>query len=176
MADESFKELRKQFDQPGRVEWIGLCTERRGAVQSVESATARERTGLDGDHHAAKGSAKRQVTLIQAEHLPVVASLTGRETLPPDLLRRNVVVSGINLLALKDQKFQIGDALLEGTGPCVPCSRMEEVLGTGGYNAMRGHGGICARVIESGDIRVGAEVTLVLNDASEDTSQQPTLF
>ncbi|MBI1309982.1 MOSC domain-containing protein [bacterium] len=178
MVDESFNELKQRTAQPGRVEWIGLCTERRGAVRSVESATARERTGLEGDHHAANGSPKRQVTLIQAEHLPVVASLTGREFLTPDLLRRNVLVSGINLLALKDQKFRIGTALLEGTGPCVPCSRMEEVLGTGGYNAMRGHGGICARVLEPGELRVGDEVRLIVEDSSEadHSSQQPTLF
>jgi MOSC domain-containing protein YiiM len=64
----------------------------------------------------------------------------------PATLRRNLVVSGINLVALKGQRFQIGDAVLEGTSFAHPCSRMEEVLGQGGYNAMRGHGGLCARV------------------------------
>lgn len=175
MAEESFNDLRNHSAQPGRVEWIGLCTSRRGAVQSVESVMARERTGLDGDHHAANGSAKRQVTLIQAEHLSVIASLTGRESVTSDELRRNVVVSGINLLSLKDQRFRIGAALLEGTGPCVPCSRMEEVLGTGGYNAMRGHGGICARVLEAGELSIGDEVTLVIKEP-DDSDRQPKLF
>ena len=175
MADESFNDLKKHSAQPGQVEWIGLCTSRRGAVRSVESVVAREGTGLDGDHHAANGSSKRQVTLIQAEHLPVVASVTGRDAVSPEMLRRNIVVSGINLLSLKDQKFRIGEALLEGTAPCVPCSRMEEVLGTGGYNAMRGHGGICARVLEEGTVSVGDAVTMVIED-SDDGEGQPTLF
>ena len=175
MADESFNDLKKHSAQPGQVEWIGLCTERRGEVRSVESATVRERTGLDGDHHAANGSAKRQVTLIQAEHLPVIASLTGRGRVSPEMLRRNIVVSGINLLSLKDQKFRIGEALLEGTVPCVPCSRMEEVLGTGGYNAMRGHGGLCARVLEAGAVNVGDSVTMVIEEP-DDGDEQPTLF
>ena len=175
MADESFNDLKKRFAQPGQVEWIGLCTSRRGAVRSVDSVMAREGTGLDGDHHAANGSSKRQVTLIQAEHLPVIAALTGCESVTPDQLRRNVVVSGINLLSLKDQKFRIGAALLQGTGPCVPCSRMEEVLGTGGYNAMRGQGGICAQVLEEGTVSVGDSVTMFIEEP-DDGEGQPTLF
>ncbi len=173
MADESFNDLKKHSAQPGQVEWIGLCTSRRGAVRSVESVMAREGTGLDGDHHAANGNSKRQVTLIQAEHLPVIASLIGREAVTPNELRRNVLVSGINLLSLKDQKFRVGAALLQGTGPCVPCSRMEEVLGTGGYNAMRGHGGICARVLEEGTLSVGDAVRMVIEEPDDG---QPTLF
>ena len=98
---------------------------------------------------------KRQVTLLQAEHLPVIAALAGLDTVTPELLRRNLLVSGISLLALKDRRFWVGEVLLEGTGECHPCSRMEENLGAGGYNAVRGHGGITARVITGGTVRVG---------------------
>ena len=73
----------------------------------------------------------------------------------PELLRSNLVTRGINLLALKDRRFRIGAALLEGSGECAPCSRMEETFGPGGYNAVRGHGGITARVIRGGTVRVG---------------------
>jgi MOSC domain-containing protein YiiM len=73
-------------------------------------------------------------------------------------LRRNLVVSGVNLLALKGRRFLVGEAMLEGTGPCHPCSRMEEALGPGGLNAMRGHGGLNARVLQGGLIRLGAAV------------------
>ena len=79
-------------------------------------------------------------------------------------MRRNVVVRGINLLALKGRRFRIGSALLEASGECHPCSRMEEILGAGGYNAMRGLGGITARVIEGATIRVGDEVVALTGD------------
>ena len=95
--------------------------------------------GLVGDRYTG-GSGKRGVTLIQAEHLPVIAALSGHESVSPALLRRNVVVSGIPLIALKGRRFRIGDVVLEGTDSCDPCSRMEEALGPGGFNAMRAHG------------------------------------
>ena len=117
--------------------------------------------GLIGDHYGGL-SGHRHVTLIQAEHLPVIAALTGRDTLDPVLVRRNLVVSGLNLLALKDHQLQIGDAILQVTGQCHPCSKMETALGPGGYNAMRGHGGLTAKVIQSGTIRVGNAVAVVL--------------
>jgi len=155
----TISELKKEHHQSGRVEWIGLCTERRGRIEAVSDVGVEEGRGLAGDHHAKKRKSKRQVTLIQAEHLPVVASILDRDApVDPELLRRNIVVSGINLLTLKDQRFRIGGVILEGSGPAVPCSRMEENLGPGGYNAMRGHGGITARVIEAGTIAIGDEV------------------
>ena len=110
-------------------------------------------TGLEGDRFKGRTGNPRQVTLIQQEHLAVIAGCLGRDSLEPSLLRRNIVVSGINLLALKDKYFRIGDALLEFTGLCHPCSKMERQLGEGGYNAMRGHGGITARVCEAGPVR-----------------------
>ena len=155
---QTVPELLASLPQVGRLEWIGLAPARRAQIVPVREATVRIGTGLDGDHHSPTGRGRRQVTLIQWEHLAVVASLLGRETVGPELLRRNLAVSGINLLALKDRRFRIGQVLLEGTGPCHPCSRMEETFGPGGYNAVRGHGGITARVLEGGAVRVGDPV------------------
>jgi MOSC domain-containing protein YiiM len=155
--DSELARLFAQFPRAGRVAWIGLRPARAVAMEAVDVAEAVTGKGLVGDRYIG-ASGKRGITLIQAEHLPVVAALAGHERVAAATLRRNLVVAGIPLVALKDRRFRIGDVLLEGTGPCDPCSRMEEALGPGGYNAMRGHGGICARIVAGGVIRPGDRV------------------
>ena len=152
--------MEEQFPRDGRVEWIGGAVERKGEMVSREECCLEPGVGIDGEHHASGGETHREVTLIQHEHLGAVASLTGRDSVDPALLRRNIVVSGINLLALQERTFQLGEVVLEGAGPCVPCERMEQNLGPGGYNAMNGHGGICARVVAGGTVRVGDTVSV----------------
>ena len=153
------KEIRNTMPQVGTVKWIGLRPARRAELIVVDEVEADDQ-GLAGDFFKGPANAPRQVTLIQAEHIAAMAEILGRKIVQPELLRRNIVVAGINLQALKDCEFQIGDAVLFATGNCAPCSLMEENLGPGGYNAMRGHGGITARVVQSGMIRVNDKVKL----------------
>ncbi|SOE23043.1 MOSC domain-containing protein YiiM [Spirosomataceae bacterium TFI 002] len=150
----------QNFPQSGKVEWVSFRTETRGEVTVPNEINLDAENGIEGDHYKGKNH-KRQVTLIQAEHIAAAASFLGINTIDPVLLRRNIVVSGINLLALKDARFQIGEAILEFTGLCHPCTRMEQNLGEGGYNAMRGHGGITCRIVEGGEVRVGDEVNFI---------------
>ncbi len=111
--------------------------------------------GLDGDRSRI---GKRAVTLIQQEHLGAIGSYLGQGPVAPDILRRNLVVSEINLAALKGREVQMGEAILRFTVICAPCSRMEEALGKGGYSAVRGHGGWCAEVVRPGRIKLGDAV------------------
>jgi MOSC domain-containing protein YiiM len=123
----------------------------------VESAVLTAGRGLEGDHYESALNGPRQVTLVAEEDLAAIASFLGRPA-PPGLMRRNLVVRGVNLNALKDRRFRIGGAVLEHSGPCEPCGRIEHNLGPGGFNAARGRGGITARVIEGGEIRLGDAV------------------
>lgn len=152
--------LMDTFHSNGVVAWLSIRPAREQAVTIIDQALAIEGRGLEGDHYSAKNG-KRQVTLIQGEHLDAVKSMLKMTALDPSLTRRNIVVRGINLTALKGKKFKIGESLFEYTGECHPCSRMEENLGRGGYNAMRGHGGITAKIVKSGKIKIGDAVCAI---------------
>jgi MOSC domain-containing protein YiiM len=172
--------LTRQFPHPGRVDAIWLRPGRALPAQGVARTLALAGRGLQGDRSALKAPSsaaggKRQVTLIQAEHLGVIAALLQRQSVDASALRRNLVVSGLNLLAARklfaDQALQLAlgpEVLLEITGPCEPCSKMEAVLGPGGYNAMRGHGGVTARVLRGGRLSCGDAVTVLTVEAGAD--------
>ncbi|MCH2095148.1 MAG: MOSC domain-containing protein [Rhodobacteraceae bacterium] len=149
------KEMMARWAQPGRVDWIGVRPERHAQMREVTAVDVND-SGLIGDRGRA---GQRAVTMIQAEHLPSIGSMMGQAAPDPCLLRRNLVISGINLAALKRRRVWIGSALVELTVVCAPCSQMEAALGHGGHSAMRGQGGWCARVVTPGRIALGDAVT-----------------
>jgi MOSC domain-containing protein YiiM len=147
----------------GRVELIIVRGAPRDPARAIEHTLALAGIGLADDRLGRRGEAElstRQVTLIQQEHLPLIAAFARAGPIDPVGLRRNLVVSGLNLLSLKNAQLRIGEALIQIVGPCHPCSRMEEVIGPGGYAAMRGHGGMTARILEGGAIRVGDRMSV----------------
>ena len=166
------RELTARCARSGRLEAIILRPQRDAPSLSVDSAQVIAGAGLRGDRSALRArpglsGSKRQVTLLQAEHLPLIAAWSGQVQVDAAVLRRNLVVSGLNLLGARSPFadrplwLRLGDAVvLELTGPCDPCSKMEAVLGPGGYNAMRGHGGLTARVLQGGLLRVGDPVQM----------------
>src|SRR5690606_34293923 len=93
--DSPLRTLMDTFPHAGKLEWIGLRPARRAPLQSMNQVEVIADHGLAGDHKASRAGGKRQVTLIQREHLDVIARLLGREAVDPALLRRNLVVSGI---------------------------------------------------------------------------------
>jgi MOSC domain-containing protein YiiM len=162
------KVLMDTLPQVGRTEWIGVRPSRNDPMVALEDVQVSV-NGLVGDRYSGHSKRTRQVTIIQFEHLPVIASCLHRDFISPTEVRRNIVVSSINLLALKNKNFRLGNAVLEFTGLCHPCSKMESRLGTGGFNAMRGHGGITARVIKPGKVNLGDNVIVL--DHQEDQGE-----
>ncbi len=184
LCDLSLRDLTTQFAQQGKLDLIYLRPARGVACKQVQNAIAIAGQGLQGDRTAANQSrnplgSKRQVTLIQAEHIAVIAQFLGK-SIDTTTLRRNLVVSGINLLAAKslfrDQTMQlkIGEVVLEITGPCEPCSKMEAALGKGAYNSMRGHGGVTAKVVIGGELSINDPV--ICRVAEPFASPQESLF
>ena len=142
MSNQSLREMTQCFAGRGRVEAILLRPARLAPMASVLQVVAEPCRGLIGDRRSlalktGDLAQKREVTLFQAEHLPVIADIP--------------------------LQWQLGETvILEITGTCEPCSLMESELGPGGYNAMRGHGGVTARVVVGGTLRVHDLVRLRL--------------
>jgi MOSC domain-containing protein YiiM len=169
---ETLRDLSDRFATVGRLEAIVLRPARQQPAYFIDEVEALPGYGLMGDRRSTQErttpqARKREITLLQAEHLPLIAQWGNLDRLSPLDLRRNLIVSGINLLAMRSPfptsslHWQIGDQVqIEITGPCDPCSRMEKELGHGVYNAMRGHGGMTARVVVGGILRVGDSVRL----------------
>ena len=170
---KTLRDLTGSHFAPGRVDAIVLRPRKGEPAVHAEETMAVQGLGLSGDRRSTAGlrhgaaSNRRELTLIQHEHLPTIGRWVGCGEVDPLLLRRNLVISGLNLLSMRSPfrdvhlVWCIGDELqIEVTGPCDPCSRMEQLLGPGGYNAMRGHGGLTARILRSGRIRVGDTVKI----------------
>ncbi len=155
------KELLRSVPQIGRLTWIGVRPNKGEPMNALSEVELHTDRGPKGDRKASRRGGKRQLSLIQAEHLPIIAGLAGLDSVEPHVLRRNLVIEGINLLSLRTARFTIGEAVLEGSGYCAPCAKMEAALGPGGFSSMRGHGGILARIVDGATVRLGDEVRFV---------------
>ena len=148
----------------GKVEWIGVRAA-KGDIKSVDSVYAIEGLGLEGDRITKKSSKKRQVTLMQKEHISVILTLAqeGDRSKIDKIqyyFKRNLLISKYNIDNLKEKIFSIGEARLLGTGDCKPCKKIEKLLGKKMLDAMQGMGGITATVIKSGKIKVNDSLNL----------------
>jgi MOSC domain-containing protein YiiM len=150
-------ELMDTLPQVGEVMWMGVRPEKSAPMLSCDQVEVVAGFGITGDRFKASRT-DREVTLVQVEHVSALASMLGGQPIDPGVLRRNIAVGSINLLALKGKQFRVGSVVMEYTGLAHPCSKMERALGPGGYNAMRGHGGITARVVLSGEIKLHDKV------------------
>ena len=152
---------------PGKLEWIGI-REFQGDIKSLDSVLAIKGEGLEGDKITSKKSKKRQVTLMQKEHISVILSLAqekdqSRIRKIQYYFKRNLLISKCNVQNLKGKIFTIGDAKFLGTGDCKPCKKIENLLGVSMLDAMQGMGGITALVSESGIIKINDQLKLEID-------------
>jgi MOSC domain-containing protein YiiM len=145
----------------GFVEGIFLAPEAGAEMKSVQAATALEGCGIEGDRYCAgTGHWSRfgkvcEATFIAAEDLDNIEREAGVGVKNGEH-RRNVVTTGISLRTLRrGERFRVGEVLFEYRGPRSVCRYIERLTEPGMTQALKGRGGICARVIETGTVRVG---------------------
>ena len=151
----------------GQLEWIGVRDKEHGII-SLDSVLAIKEQGLEGDKITLKKSKKRQITLMQKEHINVILSLANE--CDPKIIRkimyffkRNLLISNYNVINLKGKYFKIGEAAFFGTGDCKPCKKITDLLGQPMYDAMQGMGGITASVEKTGLIKINDRLIADVN-------------
>jgi MOSC domain-containing protein YiiM len=151
----------------GFVDSIFLAPEGGARMKGVEVATALEGCGLKGDRYCAgTGHWSRfgrvcEVTFIAAEDLDDIERGTGVGVKNGEH-RRNVVTRRISLKTLRrGERFRVGEVVFEYQGPRSVCRYIERLTESGMTQALKGRGGICARVIENGTVRMGDEIEVL---------------
>ncbi len=156
-----------EFGNVATVEAICITPDGSTAMQQLESVEAIAGVGLAGDRYARgvgfysswpTDPGAREVTLIEAETLDTLRA-SGIE-LAASEHRRNLTVRGVRLAELLGTRFAVGNVVLEGIRDCPPCVHLEEMTGKQQLvKALATTGGLRARIVVGGTIRVGDAIT-----------------
>jgi len=139
----------------------GEPMERRERVRAVEGGLAGDRYQTGTGHYDLDTC---EVTLVEREALNQVRDAYGLD-LSAGQHRRNLVTSGVALEEFIEATFRVGDAVLRGTRRRPPCAYLDHITDPPGIaSALKERGGICADVVEPGELRVGDEVELLEAD------------
>lgn len=146
----------------GEVVGIFISPEAGAEMRSVESVNAVAGRGLEGDRYFEKAGtftkevvgSTRECTLVESEAIAALSRDYETEIALGDT-RRNIVTSGVPLNHLIGVRFSIGEVTLEGVKLCEPCGHLERLVGQPIKPGLVHRGGLRARIIESGQIKVG---------------------
>ena len=148
----------------GRVEAIHVAPSSGAPMVGLERVRAIAGVGLEGDRYATKAGTwspdprvDRDITLIEAEVVEDLAATDGIH-LGPGETRRNVTTRGIRLNDLVGRRFRVGDVVCEGTRLCEPCQYLTDTIGKPILRPLVHRAGLRARILEGGEIVVGAVV------------------
>lgn len=150
----------------GTVALVALAAQATRDMQVVEHAKALSNRGLEGDRYAAKAGTFTpandtmrgyDLTLIEAEVLDNLTLPDGNRIGYADA-RRNIVTRGIDLNALVDRRFRIGNVECLGQRLCEPCSHLERLTTKGALRGLIHRGGLRADVLSNGEVTTGATI------------------
>ena len=138
----------------GSIISMRLCVGSRDPMKEVNDANFITGQGMEGDRHLRSDGRRsnRQVLIMDSETLSHFDLLPGQ-------VRENVTVAGLDFSSISagDKVSLGGDVILEITGDCEPCARMDE-LRPGLKDEIDGKRGLLAFVEKGGVVSVGAEV------------------
>jgi MOSC domain-containing protein YiiM len=143
----------------GVVEEIYIAPRGSVEMERVEEVRTIEGCGIEGDRYC-EGTGYWtpygdvcEVTLISSEDLDHIQNVLGIHVKNGEH-RRNIITRGIRLDDLRRKRFRVGETILEYDKPRPPCRHVQDLTEPGMTRALKGRGGICARVVKAGRIRV----------------------
>ena len=160
--------IRRIFLSPGH-NFFGRYGQPAGEhpAHEVPAAKCRAGWGLEGDRfYGYRPDYKGQVTFFAWETLLAAREKFSVPALSPDVFRRNIITEGIALNDLIGRRFTLGGVEFEGTEESRPCHWMNQVVAPGAEDWLRGRGGLRAKILTDGELRVGAVELLVLAELS----------
>ncbi len=149
---------------------IQIAPEASAPMQSVPEARSVPGKGLEGDRYfSGRGTYSprpsfggREVTLIETETVEAlldgVMNAEGQRggiKISAVESRRNIATSGVPLNHLVNKEFWVGEVLMRGTRLCEPCKHLEDLTQKGVLAGLIHRGGLRAKVLNAGTIRVG---------------------
>jgi MOSC domain-containing protein YiiM len=150
------------------LEAICIAPTANATMQALAEVEAIAGAGLRGDRYTEgvgfysarpTDPGAREVTLFEAEVLDWLDAEHGIK-LGASEHRRNLTVRGVALPELLGQRFSVGDVVLEGVKDCPPCEHLEALTAKPVLRPLVNRGGLRARIVVGGTLRVGDTVAL----------------
>lgn len=140
---------------------------KNNGVVACDSITCTAGKGIVGDrYYGHSEDYKGQITFFSNEVADALQEHFKVKDLDRSTMRRNVLVSGIDLNSLIGKRFRIGELILTGSEECTPCFWMNEAVSEGAHDWLRGKGGLRCRIETSGTLKTGDVQVEILEDSS----------
>jgi MOSC domain-containing protein YiiM len=124
-------------------------------MQPVEAMECVAGRGIRGDRFFDfKEDYKGQITFFSLETWEALCEKFGVADRGPETFRRNVIVSGIDLNSLIGKEFELQGVRFSGSQEAAPCYWMNQAFADGAEEALKGRGGLRARILSDGMLRV----------------------
>ena len=150
-------EIKNIWISPGH-DFVGQHGKERGnhGVEACSSVNCVAGMGIEGDRYFGhKENFKGQITFFSEE---IAAGLEQHLNLPEvdrSAMRRNVIISGVDLNTLVGRQFRLGELVLTGSEECSPCYWMDKAVAPGAHEWLKGNGGLRCRIVASGVLSTG---------------------
>jgi MOSC domain-containing protein YiiM len=109
---------------------------------------------------------KGQITFFSAEVFERLCAHFNIREKPAGILRRNVIVSGVDLLSLIGCDFEVQGVQFRGTQHCAPCEWMDVAFAPGAKEFLKENAGLRAKILTDGELRIGDAQLRIVKEAA----------